>query len=499
MRVLIDTNIFIHRENYHVLPRNLQELLRILNVLRVEILVHPRSIDEIKRDRNEARKKIALSKIHTYPLLESPPDPNGDKDFLDIVGFPSSINDYVDNALLYAVFRDAVDFLISEDKRIHYKAFRINLEDRVLFSEEALRFFEKTFLKKKVVHPPALREECVYNLNVKDPFFDSLKCEYLKFEDWFKKISREGRNCWVYFGDDGLIGALLIHKIENEPINSSPPLPARNRLKLCTFKVAHTGYKLGELLIKLGVQYCVRNNLDEMYLTYFTKEDDNFADLLTEYGFFTPAKINGEDVYVKRLIPDKEATRALSPLDISRTYYPSLYDGPVVRKFIVPIRPEYHNRLFIDYRDRQTTIPEHTGEFIVEGNTISKAYLSHCRRRRISKGDILLFYRSRDKMELTSLGVVENVFFGLRNGNNVMRLVGKRTVYSIEEIEEMVKKPVLVILFRWHLHFPKALKLVDLKKKGILEKAPQSMIRIHHNKYLQIKREGRLDERYTFD
>jgi len=80
-----------------------------------------------------------------------------------------------------------------------------------------------------------------------------------------------------------------------------------------------------------------------------------------------------------------------------------------------------------------------------------------------------------------------------------MRLVGKRTVYSIEEIEEMVKKPVLVILFRWHLHFPKALKLVDLKKKGILEKAPQSMIRIHHNKYLQIKREGRLDERYTFD
>ena len=138
MRVLIDTNVFVDRENYHVIPKNLQELLRILNTMKVEILVHPRSIDEVKRDRNEERRKITLSKIYTYQFLESPPDPNSDTHFVNIAGFPSNINDHVDNAMLYAVYRDAVDFLISEDKGIYNKALKLALDDRVLSSKEAL-------------------------------------------------------------------------------------------------------------------------------------------------------------------------------------------------------------------------------------------------------------------------------------------------------------------------------------------------------------------------
>lgn len=76
MRILIDTNIFIYREDDRVLSSNLQNVLKTLNNLNVEILLHPKSIEEIKRDRNEDRKKVMLSKIHTYPLLESPPDSN---------------------------------------------------------------------------------------------------------------------------------------------------------------------------------------------------------------------------------------------------------------------------------------------------------------------------------------------------------------------------------------------------------------------------------------
>lgn len=146
MRVMIDTNIFIQRENYHVLPEKLRELLKILNVLKVDILVHPKSIDEIRRDHDEERKKVALSKIQTYPLLESPPNPDKDKDFLNMVGSATNINDYIDILLLYAVYRDAVDFLISEDKGVHNRAFRANMKDRVLSSEEALTIFEKGFV-----------------------------------------------------------------------------------------------------------------------------------------------------------------------------------------------------------------------------------------------------------------------------------------------------------------------------------------------------------------
>lgn len=185
----------------------------------------------------------------------------------------------------------------------------------------------------------------------------------------------------------------------------------------------------------------------------------------------------------------------MPPIEISKKFYPTFYDGVRIKKFIIPIRPEFHQRLFTEYKERQTTLSEHLGEFIIEGNTIKKAYLSHSRNTRISSGDILLFYRSKDKHELTSLGVVENVFPALRDKDKIIKHVGKRTVYSVYEIEKMAKKPTMVILFTWHFHLANPLKLSDLKEMNIF--APQSMAIISHEKYLKIKSKGGIDERFT--
>jgi hypothetical protein len=186
---------------------------------------------------------------------------------------------------------------------------------------------------------------------------------------------------------------------------------------------------------------------------------------------------------------------SLQPIEISKIFYPAFYDGLRINKFIIPIRPEYHQRLFTDYKERQTTISEHLGEFIIEGNTIKKAYLSHSRNTKISPGDILLFYRSNDKKEITSSGVVEKVFFALQNKDDIIKHVGKRTVYSVHEIEKMAEKPTVVILFTWHLHLANPLKLSDLKEMNIF--APQSILLISHEKYLLIKSKGGIDERFT--
>ena len=500
MRILIDTNIFIYREDDRVLSSNLQNVLKTLNSLKVKILLHPKSIEEIKRDRNEDRKKVMLSKIHTYPLLESPPDSNKHTNFLSVVGHSTKPNEYVDNALLYSVYKDAVDFLITEDGGMHKKATRLGIKDRVLSLEDALEIFKKDFRDEKVHHPPAVKEEFVYNLNINDPFFDSLKEEYGEFETWFKKISREGRKCWVHLRGDGAIGALLIYKVENETIDSIPPFPAKNRFKMATFKATHTGYKIGELFIKLSVEYCIKNDLTEMYLTHFTQPDDYLVDLITEYGFVKVArKRNGEDVFVKELLADTRKIESLYPIKISKIFYPSFYDGAEVNKFIVPILPEFHERLFTEYKRRQTKLFEHAGGFIVEGNTIKKAYLSHSRITKISPGDLLLFYRSRDRSEITSLGVVEKAFRSLQNKDEIMRRVGRRTVYSMDEIEEMAKKPTIVILFTWHFHLPNPLKLKELMEMGVLMGAPQSITQISHEKYLLIKSRGGIDERFTVD
>lgn len=496
MRILIDTNIFIYRENDQVLPTNLEKLLQILNVINAKILIHPKSVEELKGDPNENRKKVALSKINIYPQLEIPPDPDADNNFLNLVGYPSNANNYVDNAILYSVYKDAVDFLITEDKGIQKKFDRLGIKDRVLYIDEALKIFGKNIFDENVAHPPALKEELVYNLKTDDPFFDSLKEDYGEFEAWFKKISKEGRKCWVYFKEDGSIGAILIYKFENEPIDSNPPFPAKRRLKISTLKVTHTGYKIGELFIKLALEYSIKNDLAEIYLTHFTKPDDYLAGLITEYGFYRAAKNRrGEDIFIKELFADKENIRSLPPIEISKRFYPAFYEGTRINKFIIPIRPEYHQRLFTEYRVRQTTLSEHIGEFIIEGNTIKKAYLSHSRNKKISPGDILLFYRSVDRKEITSLGVVENVFPALRDKDEIIKHVGKRTVYSVYEIEKMAKKPTMVILFTWHFHLANPLKLSDLKEINIF--APQSMTLISHDKYLMIKSKGGIDERFT--
>ena len=502
MRILIDTNIFISREDDHIIPQDLQSLLKILNRLRAEILIHPKSVEEIQRDSNEDRKEVILSKIKIYTPLEQPPDMTKDNSFLVAVGNTSKPNDYVDNVILYAVYRDAVDFLITEDKGIHKKAIRLNLRDRVLSIEDALGIFKENVGSEKVGRPPALKEEAVYNLNIGDPFFDSLKEEYGEFEDWFKKISRKGRKCWVHLKKDGTIGALLIYKVENEPIDSTPSLPAKKRLKLSTFKAAYLGRKIGELFIKLSVEYSIKNNLSEIYLTHFTKEEDYLVDLITEYGFYKAAKNRrGEDIYIKELLPDKEKLRSLPPIEVSKKFWPNFYDGPGTKKFIVPIRPEYHERLFIEYKEggRQTTLDEHAGEFVIEGNTIKKAYICHSKIKKISPGDILLFYRSRDRRELTSLGVVEKISPGQKDKDEIMKIVGKRTVYSPAEVGKMAEKPTMVILFTWHFHLSNPLKLGKLKEKEVLKSAPQSIIQISHKKYLKIKSRGGIDERFTVD
>jgi predicted nucleic acid-binding protein len=498
MRILIDTNIFIGRENDHVLSDELQALLKILNSKQIEILIHPKSFEDIKRDSNINRKSIAISKLNTYPILEHSPDQNKDDEYLSIVGTPSKINDEVDNAILYSVYKDAVDFLITEDKGIHKKSIQLGIDDRVLCVEEGIGVFRKELLREEVVKPPALKEDAVHNLNLSDPIFDSLKKEYgdSDFSDWFKKSSREGRKCWVHYRIDGSIGALLIRKIENEAIQSIPPLPAKKRLKVATLNVTHVGYKIGELFVKLAIDYAIKNNIYEIYLTHFTNPDnDSLVDLITEYGFYKAAvKDNGEDIFVKELLVDKDKIASMHPLEISNMFYPSLYDGDKVNKFLVPIRPEYHQRLFTEHKSRQTSLLEHAGEFIVEGNTIKKAYLSSSKISFLSPGDILLFYRTVDS-EITSLGVVEKVLYGLQDKDEIFRNVRKRTVYSLEEIEKMAQKPTLVILFKWHFHLPSTLKLKDLKKIGV--SVPQSIAQISDENYLQIKTRGGIDERFT--
>jgi rRNA-processing protein FCF1 len=500
MRLLIDTNIFISREEDQVLSSDLSNLLRTLSEMEAKLLVHPLSVTELKKDTNEDRRKVNLSKIEAYSFIENPPNPLSDQEYYEVIGEPKTDHDRIDNAILFCVYRDAVDFLLTEDREIHKKAKEIGIEDRVFLVSEALAFFNQQIPRiSQISTPPALVHDHVYNLDIEDPIFESLIADYSPFREWFRKISRKGRECYVNRRSDGSIGALLIYKFESEPIRSSPPLPKKKRLKIATLKVTHVGYKIGELLIKISIDLALQNDIDEIYLTHFIEPDDRLVELIEDFGFHQAGFLEGERpeaVFIKNLKPTGPGISLLQPVEISRKYYPSFYDGNSVDKFIIPIQPEYHKRLFTDYpKERQSQLSEYMGEFVTEGNTIKKAYLTQSRIQKIKPGDIVLFYRSQDLREITSIGVVDE-FNPRMSPEEIMRIVGKRSVYSKEEIERSINQRS-VILFRHHFHLIYPISLDTLTQSGILRGAPQSITGIDQAAYEWIKSNGGIDESFT--
>lgn len=74
-----------------------------------------------------------------------------------------------------------------------------------------------------------------------------------------------------------------------------------------------------------------------------------------------------------------------------------------------------------------------------------------------------------------------------------------KSIYAKEWIENMAQRLTKVILFRHHFHFENPVPLDYLLSNRILSGAPQSIVEIPHSKYLMIKRECGIDERFTVD
>jgi len=497
MRILIDTNIFISREDHRVISEDLQDLLRVLNESPANMFVHPLSHEEIERNGNQIRKEISKSKIMAYPVLESPPKPP--EEFIEKVGPPEDQNDKVDDHILYSLCKDAVDFLITEDTGIHEKANKVDVSHRVFDISEAKEYFIKKFKSEEATPPPILKEVPMHNIDIDDPIFDGLKQDYLDFEYWWERKSKDGRKAFVYYKNKDELGAILIYNIEDEPKGDwTPSFPKKERLKICTMVATETGYKIGELFIKLSIEKAVLNDIDEIFLTHYVKENDHLVSLIKEFGFSKVAtKEDDEAVFMKSLICEEPCD--LGPLQISKEYYPSYYDAEDVNKYLIPIKPKFFRKLFPDYSSEKQTSLEEFEKLIPEGNTVKKAYLSHSAIKKINPGDIILFYRSKEKNSnvsngLTTLGVVEKAISGLSEKEEIMKEIGKRSVYSNEQIEEIADKKTLVILFKQHFHLP-LLPLDTLKEIGLY--SPQSISEIPHEKYLEIKERGGIDECFT--
>ncbi|MFH1328904.1 MAG: EVE domain-containing protein [Candidatus Bathyarchaeota archaeon] len=499
MRVLIDTNIFVYREGHAIIPDNLQQLEKNLKKNKVEILVHPESLGEVKNDPDKNRRDICLSKISIYPVLEGPEYIAGKETKFDSgVGAAKNENDRVDNAILYSVYKDAVDYLVTNDHRFIKKAVRVGLSERVLEIDDALDLFRRLYPEPRgPIAPPSLEEVPVSSLEVNEKILDTLKREYYDFVEWFKKISRKGRNAWVFRREDKSLGAIMSYKIEEDPIElEDKTIHGKKRLKICLLKSEEQGQKIGELFLKMAFDYAVKNNIFDLYLTHFTGDADSFVVLIEKYGFYPIGKTKkyGDDVFYKRIYTEGNEHQTIEPIMLNKLLFPAYYDGEKVNKFIIPIQPRFLEKLFIE-QPRTAKLMEFSGKMIVEGNTISKVYICHSKIKKLKPGDVLMFYRSASDQGITCVGTVEEVHQRQTNADKIVKIVGKRTVYSLSEIQNKAKKPTLVIKFRWHLNFKNPVGYKTLKKLGLI--APQSIMQVSDEQYKAIKENAELDDRLT--
>ena len=154
----------------------------------------------------------------------------------------------------------------------------------------------------------SVKKEYFGNINLQDSFFDTFRSAYVGFDDWFNRKSDE--EAYVCKTDDDKIMGFLYLKTENESeiySDIEPEFPPKRRLKVGTFKVETSGFRLGERFIKIIFDNALQRNVDEIYVTLYTDREElsALAALLKRWGFTEyGVKIGngkGEQVLVKRM------------------------------------------------------------------------------------------------------------------------------------------------------------------------------------------------------
>lgn len=479
LRFLLDTNILIPlQDSMLVLTANLANFVRLANVGGHQLLYHPASIDDINRDTDVQRRSRTRQRLSMYTRLEeTQPSPRNT--------LQTKPNDVCDNDILYALECAAAHALVTEDKDIHVKARHLGLADRVYNIQTAEDWLRRLH-EPTEVNLPNIEDVALHTLThtLGSSLYDSLRMNYegQKFDGWFLEKAREGRHAWISRNEAGSVDAICVYDVQTDQIiNNENECLKGLALKLCTFKVGEAirGRKIGELFLKAAFRYATENKCENIFV-HTNPEQNYLIELLADFGFEERGRYRN-DVMLVKPHPTIAPVRDLPALEYAKKYFPHFRHDADVSKFLIPIKPEYHNILFPDI-SRQGQL---FGASQVAGNAIKQAYLCRAQTNQVQEGDIVLFYRTGDDKAITTLGVVER-YQVHSDATDIMQLVSRRTVYSREEIEVMARRPTKVMLFRLAKHFSNPVSYDNLRKERIVLGPIQSITKISDDAFSKL-------------
>lgn len=287
-RVLLDTNVIVHRERSGIIfIKDIGTLFNWLDKLHYEKCIHPDSLSELSNHKDPLVVETMAAKVRNYNVLKTVS--KDDQAILSIrAKYDKDSNDEIDTNMVREVYNNRVDYLITEDRKMHQKASVLNVGERV--------FTVETFLEKCVSENPELTDYKVLSvrrtyfgdLDINDPFFASFIKDYKEFKDWFnKKADKDG---YVCTSENSILAFLYLKKEgpDHGYQDIQPSFAPANRLKIGTFKVSLNGYKLGERFLKIIFDNAYRQKVEEIYVTIFgrTTEQELLIKLLEDWGFY---------------------------------------------------------------------------------------------------------------------------------------------------------------------------------------------------------------------
>lgn len=483
MRALLDTNIIIHRETMQATNYSIGKLYYWLDKLHYEKLLHPYTLAELRKADNVRQQQLYDARLSAYTHMQCVARQTDE--FVSLLAeAPKTENDKIDNQLLYEVYCGRADILITEDRRMRSKAERLGIADKVLSIN--------AFISKASADYPALveykalnvKKELMGNIDVKDPFFDTFRPAYKDFEKWFARKSDE--EAYICRSDKNDIIGFLYLKTEDESENYSnitPTFTPKRRLKVGTFKVEASGFRLGERFVKIIFDNAIARNLDEIYVTLFKDRDElkRLYDLLIRWGFYEygTKEINGQQeiVLVKKLGAYDTANSVMAN-------FPNLNKNSA--KMILPIMSQYHTSLFPD--SKLNTELDYIGN-IPHRYALQKVYITWTFERNLKPGDLLLFYRMGDTYPkkyssvITTVGVIDQVVDSFASEEEFLSYCQNRSVFKTDELKRFWAQHrynLKVLKFVYVKSLTKRITLDYLQQHGIVEpgQGPRPFTRI---------------------
>lgn len=349
------------------------------------------------------------------------------------------------------------------------------------------------------------------DVDLSDPFFDSLKDSYREFPDWFQRKAEE--YAYVFYDNCGLIDGFLYLKEESQVVDDCTPALSTNFsrgwLKVGTLKINAHGTKLGERFIKKIFDYAITCGFNDIYITVFPEHTSLIA-LFERYGFRREAEkitVNGTELVLTRRFNLKfegvENINRNYPLVNFRgdtTYQPNIY--------LLSLYPVWHTRLLPDsiLRNEDASIVKD----VSPTNSIHKVYLTAMRRvNRLKRGDILFIYRTRDHLGsayyralVSSVCVVEEYrhINSFESYTEFERYCAPYSVFSQQELQQFWKTNEYPDIFRfsYNIALPKRVIRKDLLEQvGLSEDKYWGFMPLTSQQAQHILRLGQVNENFV--